>query len=89
VGCGQVQGKREMVRVVRTPEGHIEVDPTGKRNGRGAYVHRLYACWEAALDGGRLAHALKTALTDPDREALQAFALTLPIEEITLDLTGN
>ena len=81
VGCGQVQGKREMVRVVRTPQGQVEVDPTGKRNGRGAYIHRMRSCWNAAVAGGRLAHALKVALLEPDRLALEAFAATLPNEE--------
>lgn len=38
VGCGQVRPKKELVRVVRTPEGVVELDPTGKRSGRGAYV---------------------------------------------------
>jgi predicted RNA-binding protein YlxR (DUF448 family) len=81
VGCGQVQGKREMVRVVRTPEGRVEVDPTGKRNGRGAYIHHSRSCWEAAIGGGRLAHAIKAELTVPDRQALETFAASLPIEE--------
>ena len=83
VGCGQVQGKREMVRVVRTPEGRVEVDLTGKRNGRGAYLHKARSCWDAAITGGRLAHALKVILLDPDRQALEVFAVSLPIEEIT------
>ncbi len=83
VGCGQVQGKREMVRVVRTSEGRVEVDLTGKRNGRGAYLHKARSCWDAAIMGGRLAHALKVVLLDPDRQALEAFAVSLPIEEIT------
>ncbi len=83
VGCGQVQGKREMVRVVRTPEGRVEVDLTGKRNGRGAYLHKARSCWDVAITGGRLAHALKVVLLDPDRQALEAFAGSLPIEEIT------
>jgi len=79
VGCGQVQGKREMVRVVRTPQGQVAVDPTGKRNGRGAYVHQARSCWDAAL-AGRLAHALKATLSEPDRQALEGFAASLPIE---------
>jgi predicted RNA-binding protein YlxR (DUF448 family) len=83
VGCGQVQGKREMTRVVRTPEGRVEIDPTGKRNGRGAYIHRTRSCWDMALAGDRLAHALKVILPDPDRQALEAFAISLPIEETT------
>jgi predicted RNA-binding protein YlxR (DUF448 family) len=82
VGCGRVQGKREMVRVVRTPEGRVEVDLTGKRNGRGAYIHKARSCWDAAVAGGRLAHALKIALPDPDRQTLEAFAVSLPVEEI-------
>jgi predicted RNA-binding protein YlxR (DUF448 family) len=89
VGCGQVQGKREMVRVVRTPQGKVEIDPTGKSNGRGAYIHRVRACWDAALGTGRLAHALKATLSEPDRRDLETFALSLPIEEITPDLTGK
>lgn len=76
VGCGEVQGKREMVRVVRTPEGRVEVDLTGKRNGRGAYIHRARACWAAALEG-RLAHALKVTLLAEDRLSLEVFAANL------------
>jgi hypothetical protein len=71
-----VEGKRALVRVVRTPEGRVEVDPTGKRNGRGAYVHLQRSCWEAALRGG-LTHALKAQLSGDDRRALEAFAETL------------
>jgi predicted RNA-binding protein YlxR (DUF448 family) len=82
VGCGQVQGKREMVRVVHTPEGRVELDPSGKRNGRGAYVHKARSCWDAAIAGGRLAHALKVALSDLERQTLEAFVVSLPIEGI-------
>jgi uncharacterized protein len=80
VGCGQVQGKREMVRVVRAPEGRVEVDPTGKRNGRGAYIHRNRTCWEAALKRDGLAHALKVTLSELDCQTLKVYAASLPIE---------
>ncbi len=70
-----------MMRVVRTPQGQVEIDPTGKRNGRGAYIHLNRSCWEAAL-AGRLAHALKVNLAAADREALEAFAASLPAEKI-------
>lgn len=76
VGCRAVEGKRALVRVVRTPEGRVEIDPTGKRNGRGAYVHLQRSCWETALRGS-LGHALKTQLSDADRSALETFAKTL------------
>lgn len=76
VGCRTVEGKRALVRVVRTPEGRVEVDPTGKRSGRGAYVHAQRSCWEAALKGS-LAHALKATLPEDDRRELEAFAKTM------------
>jgi predicted RNA-binding protein YlxR (DUF448 family) len=60
VACRQVAGKRTLVRVVRTAEGTVEVDPTGKRNGRGAYLHADPACWDLALKRNVLQHALKT-----------------------------
>ncbi len=80
VGCRQAQGKRELLRVVRTPDGQVELDSSGKRPGRGAYVHRQRDCWQAALQDGRLDHALKTTLSDHDRAALADFAQTLDVQ---------
>ncbi len=71
-----MEGKRALVRVVRTPEGRVVVDSTGKRSGRGAYVHAQRSCWETALKGS-LAHALKVTLPEEDRRALEAFAETM------------
>ncbi len=71
--------KRSLVRLVRRPEG-VQIDPTGKLAGRGAYLHTKRSCWEKALKGA-LAHALKTQLTPADREHLQQFMLTLPEED--------
>jgi hypothetical protein len=70
-----VMGKRQLVRLVRTEQG-VLVDPSGKRAGRGAYLHDRRSCWEVALRGS-LAHALKMELTAADRERLQAHAQTL------------
>jgi hypothetical protein len=67
-----------MTRLVRTSEG-VLVDPTGKRNGRGAYLHNQRSCWERALKGP-LAQALKTSLADEDRASLENFMQTLPVE---------
>jgi len=64
-----VLAKRELIRVVRTPEG-IFVDPTGRLAGRGAYLHRLQSCWEQALKGS-LARALKTEISREDLERLK------------------
>ena len=58
--------------MVRTPEGSIEVDPKGKRPGRGAYVCRQARCWEVALEPRRLSRALKCQVRDKDVAALKA-----------------
>jgi uncharacterized protein len=60
-----------MTRVVRTPDG-VKLDPTGKAAGRGAYLHNNRSCWQKALKGP-LARALKTELTEQDREELLSF----------------
>ena len=78
VGCREVLPKRSLVRIVRTPEG-VRVDLTGKMAGRGSYLHDKPACWERGLKGA-LAHALKTELTDRDREELLTFMASLPEE---------
>jgi len=71
VGCREVLSKRELIRIVRTPDGVLR-DPTGKLEGRGAYLHDKRSCWEQALKGS-LAHALKTELTIKDRSQLNDF----------------
>ena len=71
--------KRNLIRVVRSPEG-VSVDLTGKAVGRGAYVHDKKSCWESALKGA-LAHALKTELTEQDRDVL--YVDSLPVDVMT------
>ncbi len=78
VGCREVLPKRSLIRLVRRPEA-VQIDPTGKLSGRGAYLHDQRSCWERALKGA-LAHALKTELTQQDHEMLLAFMATLPEE---------
>jgi hypothetical protein len=67
-----------MIRIVRTAEG-VQVDPTSKLAGRGAYLHDRRECWERGLKGA-LAHALKTTLSANDRAPLEEFMNTLPME---------
>ena len=78
VGCREVLPKRKMVRLVRTADG-VQIDPTGKLAGRGAYLHDRRECWERGLKGA-LSHALKTDLTEADRARLDEFMNTLPVE---------
>lgn len=77
IGCRRTAAKRELVRIVRTPEGHVEVDETGKHNGRGAYIHRDRACWSQALRRGAVERALKTTLTESDSRHLAAYESSL------------
>lgn len=59
IGCQEQKNKREMIRVVRTPEGNVELDPTGKKAGRGTYLCRRRQCLEAAVKGKRFERSLK------------------------------
>lgn len=59
VGCRQVFTKKELVRIVRDPEGNVDVDLTGKKSGRGVYICTKQACLDAALKGGRLKTGLE------------------------------
>ena len=63
-----------MVRIVRTPDGHVVVDEAGKARGRGAYLCRKPACWEAALKRGSLNRALRTSLQPGEIDRLRAYA---------------
>ena len=65
-----------MVRIVRTADG-VQVDPTGKLAGRGAYLHDKRDCWVRGMRGA-LMHALKAELTAEDRARLEEFMNTLP-----------
>lgn len=48
-GCGEMKPKRELVRVVRSPEGEISLDLTGRKNGRGSYICKNVECFEKAI----------------------------------------
>jgi uncharacterized protein len=78
VACREMRGKRDLIRIVRTPASGVRVDPTGKLTGRGAYLCRKRACWERGLRTQSLSQALKTTLTSEEVAALRAFAATLP-----------
>lgn len=77
ISCRERSAKRTLVRIVRTPEGAVEIDPTGKRNGRGAYLCDDPACWERAIRSESLANALKTIVDPTAVEMLRSHAATL------------
>ena len=70
VGCREMKEKRELIRIVRTPEGVVAVDDTGKRSGRGAYVCRNAECLTRAIRQKQLERQLEITLTNEVSEAL-------------------
>jgi predicted RNA-binding protein YlxR (DUF448 family) len=72
IGCGKSEDKREVVRFVRTPDGAVEVDETGKANGRGAYVHATLECFEVAIRKRKIASALRVNVSEDDIGRLRA-----------------
>jgi len=78
VGCHEIRPKRELVRIVCTQDGAVEIDTTGKKSGRGTYLCKAISCWESGLKKGRLDHALRTRITPHDRKELSEYAGTLP-----------
>lgn len=79
--CRTTETKNSLLRLVRSPEGEICFDPTGKMNGRGAYVCSV-ACLEKALSSKKLDAALRTTVTAEDRERIaQQLRASLSHEE--------
>ena len=71
VSCREMQPKKELTRVVRTPEGIVKVDRTGRANGRGAYLCAKIACLEKAVKSKALECALETKIDSETYEALR------------------
>ncbi len=81
VGCREMKDKRELIRVVRSPEGEISLDPTGKKPGRGAYVCRQGECLQRAIKQRQLERQLQAAMTPEVSEGLHAALSALKAEE--------
>jgi len=62
LGCREMKAKRDLIRIVRTPEGEIVIDPTGKKSGRGAYLCRNSECFNKGIKEKQLENALKVEI---------------------------
>ena len=71
VSCGEMRPKKELLRMVKTPEGAIELDFTGKKNGRGAYICKKKECLEKAMKKHSLERSLKVAIPDEIYDSLK------------------
>ena len=71
VVCRETNAKRTLTRLVRTEAEGVQVDLTGKRNGRGAYLCDKPSCWQRALTSDVLEKALRTEMTEIDRQRVK------------------
>ena len=70
--CGEQKAKSALIRVVRTPEGEVLLDRTGKQNGRGVYMCRSVDCLKKARKSGRLASSLSCVIPEDIYDELAA-----------------
>lgn len=70
LGCGEMKPKKELLRVVKSPEGEISLDFTGKKNGRGAYICHSSDCLEKARKGRRLEKTFSCKIEDSVYEVM-------------------
>ncbi len=61
-GCGEMKSKKDLIRVIKTPEDEIVIDATGKKNGRGAYLCCSLECFEKAVQRKALERSLKVTI---------------------------
>lgn len=71
LGCNEHKPKREMLRVLRTPQGEITLDFTGKKSGRGAYICPRAACLKKARKSRRIENALECSIPDEVYDAME------------------
>jgi predicted RNA-binding protein YlxR (DUF448 family) len=81
IACQQKRPKRSLLRVVRTLEGKVDIDPKGKAPGRGAYLCPTRQCLDGALHPGKLSRALKCQVSLEEATELKASAELLLVEE--------
>ena len=72
VGCREMKEKKSLIRVVRSPEGEVSLDPTGKKPGRGAYVCREGECLAKAIRQKQLERQLNAGMSEAVSDALKA-----------------
>lgn len=70
VGCNEMKTKKELIRVIKTPEDQIEIDFTGRKNGRGAYICNSIECLNKAFKNKGLERSLKVEIPETVRESL-------------------
>lgn len=80
VGCREMKPKRELIRVVRAPDGTLSLDAVGKKPGRGAYVCRNEACLNRAIKQKQLERQLEVQLSEEVAQQLRQAVQALPAD---------
>ena len=76
-GCGEMKNKKELIRVIKTNEGEISIDATGKKNGRGAYICPSLECFKKAVKNKGLERSLKAAVPEDIYKQLEEELINL------------
>lgn len=76
-GCGEMKNKKELIRVIKTNEGEISIDATGKKNGRGAYICPSLECFKKAVKNKGLERSLKAAVPEEVYKQLEEELINL------------
>ena len=70
-GCREMKPKQQLIRIVKTPDGEIKLDNTGRLNGRGAYICKSADCLKKAQKAGALSRAFETDVADEVYAAIE------------------
>lgn len=71
IGCGEMKHKKEMIRILKSPEGEFSLDATGRKNGRGAYLCPSMDCLKKAIKSKGLERSFKMAIPKAVYETLE------------------
>lgn len=80
IGCGEMIAKKDMLRVIKTKDGVIKLDPTGKENGRGAYLHFDEGCLKQAVKSKGLERSFKMSIDADIYEKLEKELMDIEAE---------
>ena len=72
VGCNEMKPKKELIRIVRSPEGEFDLDVTGKKSGRGAYICKNPECFALVKKGRKLNRSFETSVPDEIYDKLES-----------------
>jgi len=81
IACHEIRPKRDLLRLVCSPEGAVEVDTSGRKPGRGAYLCQSPECWHKGVSKGKLEHALRGKINAENRARLMKFGAAMQVSE--------